>query len=53
MPRLSAWTKVTDASVVKLAALKNLSVLYLGRTKVTEAGVAALNTALPKCKIER
>jgi internalin A len=37
----------------KLATLKNLTDLYLGGTKVTDAGVKELQQALPKCLIVR
>jgi hypothetical protein len=44
-------TAVTDAGLKDLAALKSLRELNLHRTKVTAAGVAALQKALPACKI--
>tara|TARA_B100001123_G_C15315936_1_gene1026123 strand:+ start:3047 stop:3181 length:135 start_codon:yes stop_codon:yes gene_type:complete len=34
-----------------LKELVNLQTLYLGGTKVTDAGVAELQKALPDCKI--
>lgn len=43
-------TRVTDAGLKELAACMNLVVLELG-SKVTDAGVANLRKALPKCKI--
>jgi hypothetical protein len=45
-------TKTSDASLKALAELKNLRELYLSDT-TTEAGVAELRKALPKCKIFR
>jgi hypothetical protein len=42
---------ITDAGLVRLEALKSLEELRLGKTKVTAAGVAKLQQALPKCKI--
>jgi hypothetical protein len=44
---------VTDTGLKNLTGLGNLKTLYLNGTKVTDAGVAAMNTALPKCKIEK
>jgi hypothetical protein len=48
-------TKVTDAGLVQLEGLGQLQYLYLHRsfTKVTAAGVAKLQRALPNCKIIR
>jgi hypothetical protein len=43
--------RITDAGLKKVAKLQQLSGLYLGSTKVTKAGVAELQKALPKCKI--
>jgi hypothetical protein len=45
--------KITDAGLKELAALKNLRLLTLQYTEVTDAGVAELQKALPNCKIER
>ena len=42
---------VTDAGLKELAALKGLQTLNLVLTKVTAAGVAELQKALPDCKI--
>jgi serine/threonine protein kinase/Leucine-rich repeat (LRR) protein len=44
-------TQVSDAGLKELAALKKLESLNLVATKVTAAGVAALQKALPKCRI--
>jgi serine/threonine protein kinase/Leucine-rich repeat (LRR) protein len=44
-------TEVTDAGLKQLAALIDLTEVRLSSTKVTAAGVAALQKALPKCKI--
>ncbi len=43
---------VTDAAIPELKKLKGLTILHLFGTKVTAAGVADLQQALPKCKIE-
>jgi serine/threonine protein kinase len=43
---------ITDASLDHLAALTNLKRLTLIRTNATAAGVAALQSAVPDCKIE-
>jgi len=43
---------VTDAGLKELAGLKSLRWLRLNDTKVTAAGVAALQKELPACKIE-
>jgi len=44
---------VTDAGLKDLAPLQGLKTLLLGDTKVTDAGVAELQKALPDCKIYR
>ncbi len=44
-------TKVTDVGLKELVNLKNLSSLSLSLTQVTDAGVAELKKALPKCDI--
>jgi internalin A len=44
-------TKVTNAGLKQLAGLKALQTLNLSGTEVTDAGVAALQKALPDCKI--
>ncbi|HCN27971.1 MAG TPA: hypothetical protein DIT64_04135, partial [Verrucomicrobiales bacterium] len=44
-------TKITDAGLEPLKALKKLETLDLTGTKATPAGIAALQKALPKCKI--
>jgi hypothetical protein len=46
-------TKVTDAGLKELAALKGLKVLDLSSTKVTDAGLKELRKALPTCRIFR
>ena len=43
---------ITDAALPELKQLKGLVILYLFGTKVTAAGVADLQQALPNCKIE-
>jgi hypothetical protein len=49
---LSGW-KITDAGLVHLKGLTKLETLSLNFTKVTDAGVADLQKALPNCKISR
>ena len=47
-------TKITDAGLKELAKLQQLTSLDLRYCKqITDAGVAELKKALPKCKIER
>ena len=55
--RLNSWN-VTDAGLVHLKDLTNLDHLYLEGTylpgtQVTDAGIAKLQQALPKCTIHR
>ena len=52
-PRRSPMPKVTDAGLKELTALKELQTLDLTGTQVTDSGVAALQKALPDCKIIR
>ena len=42
---------MTDASIPRLAKLKQLQVLYLYRTRLTIDGMRRLQKALPKCRI--
>ena len=44
---------VTDAGLTHLKGLKALTYLGLNRTQITDAGVAELQKALPKCKITK
>jgi len=44
-------TQITDAGLKDVAKLQKLEQLWLGRTKITKAGVAELNKALPNCFI--
>ena len=46
-------TRVTDVGLDELAVLVNLERLYLYETKTTDAGIARLRKALPKCAIPR
>lgn len=46
-------TQVTDPGLKDLAGLKSLQTLDLGYTAVTDAGVKALQKALPGCRIDR
>jgi internalin A len=48
-----AGDRITDERLKELAALKQLRTLVLVRTQVTDDGVAALQKALPNCKISR
>jgi hypothetical protein len=43
--------QITDAGLEHLKGLKNLKAVNLRATKVTDAGVADLQKALPNCKI--
>jgi pyridoxine 5'-phosphate synthase PdxJ len=43
-------TYLTDADLKELARMKSLRELELGDTKITEAGVAELQKALPNFK---
>jgi len=45
-------TRISDASLNVLAGFKELESLSLHGTHVTRKGVAKLQKALPKCKIE-
>jgi YD repeat-containing protein len=45
-------TAVTDAGLVSLRSISGLKTLSLTGTKVTNDGVAAMQRALPKCKIK-
>ena len=44
-------TQITDEGLEEVAKLQKLEQLWLGRTKITKAGVAELNKALPNCFI--
>ena len=44
-------TKITDAGLKEVAEMKQLAILRLKNNKLTNAGVAHLQKALPKCKI--
>ena len=44
---------VDDGWIESLAKLKNLSKLSLRDTRITDAGLAALKKAMPKCKVEK
>jgi hypothetical protein len=46
-------TPVTDAGVKELTALKQLKILGLCESKVTEAGAKNLRTSLPECRITK
>jgi Leucine-rich repeat (LRR) protein len=46
-------TKITDAGLEHLKKLKELSMLVLYSTQVTDGGVAKLQKALPNLRIER
>jgi hypothetical protein len=45
-------TAVSDAGLETLREIKSLGILSLGGTRVTAAGVARLQAALPHCKIQ-
>jgi hypothetical protein len=44
---------ISNVGLRELAGLKRLRLLDVQNTKVTEAGVAALNKALPDLKVSR
>ena len=44
--------QITDAGLVHLKGLTKLESLDLSRTKITDAGIAELQQALPNCKIK-
>ena len=44
------YTQVTDLSALEES--KSLRFIYVGKTKVTPTGIAALQKALPNCKID-
>ena len=46
-------TQVTDAGLVHLRSLSNLTMLSLEDTNVTDAGVAELKKVLPTCQINK
>ena len=46
-------SKITDAGLVHLKGLTKLQVLRLAGTKITDAGVAELQQALPNCEIRK
>jgi len=53
LKRLSlAGSGLTDAGIKHLAGLSCLEALDLRKTKASAAGVALLQKALPKCKID-
>ena len=43
----------TPGGLLYLKELKNLSVLYIADTQITDAAVTALKAALPKCVVKR
>jgi formylglycine-generating enzyme required for sulfatase activity len=49
---LRECVQVTDAGLAHLQACKNLTQVKVRKTKVTAAGIDALQKALPQCKIE-
>jgi hypothetical protein len=50
---LSSW-KITNAGLKQVAKLQKLTSIYLnGCKQITDAGVAELKKALPKCEINR
>jgi hypothetical protein len=48
-----AGTAVTDAGLKELAPAAALASLDVSQTKVTDAGVAELQKALPRCKVKK
>ena len=51
--RLGYAQAVTDAGLTELAVLKQLQLLKLDGTKVTDADMAELKRALPECEMRR
>lgn len=45
-------TEITDAGLLHLHRMTNVTELRIENTKVTEAGVVKLQKALPKCRIK-
>jgi Ran GTPase-activating protein (RanGAP) involved in mRNA processing and transport len=46
-------TGITNAGLEYLTGLRELQVIDLAATKVTDRGVSTLQQALPNCEIER
>ena len=44
--------KITDAGLKDIAKMQQLTEINLSDTKITKAGVAELQKALPKCRID-
>jgi hypothetical protein len=44
-------SQITDVGLKEVAKLQKLTVLDLSECKITDAGVAELQKALPKCEI--
>ena len=53
LQRLVLPRQITDAGLAHIKGLTQLQVLNLGGTKITDAGVADLQKALPNCKITK
>jgi len=51
LTELGLHPKITDAGLKEVAKLQQLKELHLDNTKVTKAGVAKLQRALPECTI--
>jgi len=48
---LLGTSQITDAGLVHISAITSLERLFLGRSKVSDLGVAELKEALPNCEI--
>ena len=45
------YTQITDAGLKDIAKMQQLTEINLSDTKITKAGAAELQKALPKCNI--
>jgi hypothetical protein len=46
-------TKVTDDGLIYLHRNKNLVIVFIGNTKITEQGIADLKKAVPSCDVRQ
>lgn len=46
-----SWCTIDDGAVPQLAQLRGLTMLFLNETRITPAGIARLQAALPGCRI--
>lgn len=45
-------TEITDAAIPHLSSLKNLRLLMVSQTYLTQDGIRRLKTALPNCHVD-